>query len=219
MTMNRAIQPSSNDALDEDIIPCRREHERLPMTLHGRLWIDDSMPEACTLLDISPGGARITSRFVPAPGAMIRLSVSGLGTIEGEVVRIRAIADSGVGEFSVRFVLCSKRRGRLATSLAWRFNVSRLSRDGASDPEVGHIEGAVKVALEDGRTIVARIFDVSLMGVTFESLEMPAIGTRVRIGELSGLVQHAFDDGFDVSFDPPSHPDDIASTGTNDLCL
>jgi hypothetical protein len=208
MALNRVLKQLPDASFDADVVQCRREHERLPMTLHGRLWVDESLAEACTLLDISPGGARITSRFVPAPGAIVRLSVSGLGTIEGEVVRIRAIARGGVGEFSVKFVICSKRRGRLATSIAWRFNVSRLGMDGATDEELGHVEGAVKVLLDDDRVIVARIFDVSLMGVTFESLEMPAVGSRVRIGELSGVVQHAFDDGFDVSFDPPNHPDD-----------
>lgn len=151
----------------------------------------------------------MTSRYVPAPGALVRIRVSGLGNIMGEVVRIRAIACDGVGEFSVKFVMCSKRRDQLASNIAWRYNVFRLGMKNLTDPDLGRIEGAVKVVLDDERIIVARMVDVSLMGVTFESLESPEFGDRVRIGALTGHVQDTFDDRFEVSFDPPRHPEDV----------
>lgn len=175
----------------------RRRHMRVPLQLHGRFWSEALGEHACALLDISPGGARITSRTIPTANAKIILMITSIGRIEGTIVRVEG------EEFSVRFHATSRKRDKLADTITWRFNKDRLGleEDRAAARKPGR--GRARILLNDGVVIQANVLDVSVTGAAFECLERPRLGELLRVGEMTGCVARILDNGFAVVFDPP----------------
>ena len=175
----------------------RRRHARLPLRLHGRYWSEALGEHACRLVDISPGGARVMTRSVPAANQRIVLMINGIGRMEGVVVR------SGKEEFSLRFSATDRKRDRLADTITWRFNKDRLGleEDRTAPRKPGR--GRAKIRFSDGVVIHANVLDVSVTGAAFECLERPKLNEAVRVGEMSGSVARILDNGFAVVFDPP----------------
>jgi len=175
----------------------RRRHTRVPLQLHGRFWSETLGEHACRLLDISPGGARVTSRTMPAANTRIVLMISSIGRIEGTIVRAEG------EEFSIRFNATSRKRDKLADTITWRFNKDRLGleedRTAARKPG----RGRARIQLTDGVVIQANVLDVSVTGAAFECLERPRLGELLRVGEMTGCVARILDNGFAVVFDPP----------------
>lgn len=175
----------------------QRRHRRVPLRLPGR-FLDPVRGEfGCTLVDVSPGGARVAAEIPPALGARIVMLIDGLGRMEGDVVR------AGARGFAVRFVTTQRKRDRLGDAITWRFNMERLGleEDRAAPRKPG--SGRVKIRLKDGVLIQADIVDVSISGAAFICLERPRIGEAVSVGDLTGRVTRWLDNGFAVAFDPP----------------
>ena len=62
----------------------RRRFVRVPVDLAGRLFVPGDGREAkCKVLDLSPGGAQITSEFMPPADTSIILYIDGFGRFEG----------------------------------------------------------------------------------------------------------------------------------------
>lgn len=177
----------------------RRVYDRTPMSLHGSYRTDPSDVEKAVLVaDISPGGARILAAEIPQASAEISMKISGLGALVGRVVRVGAM------EFSVQFTSCSAERERMAASIAWRFNKSRLGLAARRGAERELCEGCDPVEFSDGEKRDAEIVDLSLSGAAFRCSRAVANGERVRIGALSGSVVRQIEGGFAVAFDPPA---------------
>lgn len=175
----------------------QRRHRRVPLRLPGR-FLDPVRGEfACTLVDVSPGGARIAADIPPALGERIVMLFDGLGRVEGDVVR------AGARGFAVRFNATQRKRDRLGDAITWRFNMERLGleEDRAAPRKPG--AGRVKVRLKDGVLIQADLVDVSISGAAFACLERPRVGEAVSVGDLTGHVTRWLDNGFAVAFDPP----------------
>ncbi len=175
----------------------RRLHARLPLRLHGRFWSEAHGEHACRLVDISPGGARVMSRTLPASNQRIILMINGIGRIEGVVVR------SEGDEFSLRFSATERKRDKLADTITWRFNKDRLGLDEDRHAPRKPGRGRAKIRFTDGVVIHANVVDVSVTGAAFECLERPKVNEPVRVGEMSGRVARILDNGFAVVFDPP----------------
>ena len=176
----------------------RRRHARVPLQLHGRYWSEERGEHACRLLDISPGGARIMSRFVPEINERVVLMIASIGRIEGTIVR------SGIDDFSVRFIAPARKRDKLADTITWRFNKDRLGleEDRTATRKPGR--GRARIILADGVVIQADVVDVSVTGAAFDCLERPREGETVTVGEMTGRVARILDNGFAVEFDPPA---------------
>lgn len=175
----------------------RRRHARVPLKLHGRFWADTAGEHACRLLDISPGGARIQSRTVPAHGTRVVLMLTSLGRLEGHVTRCRE------DEFSLRFSATGRKRDKLADTITWRFNKERLGLDEDRHAPRKPGRGRARILLQDGVVIQADVIDVSVTGAAFECLERPRQNEPVKVGEMTGRVARILDNGFAVVFDPP----------------
>lgn len=176
----------------------RRRHRRVRLSLPGRGLAASVGEFRCTLVDVSPGGARIASPTPPAKGERVVLLFDGLGRIEGEVVR------AGQSGFAVRLTGSQRKRDRLADAITWRFNMERLGlmEDRAAPRKPGR--GRAKIRLRDGVVIQADVVDVSITGAAFACLERPRVGEPVRVGDMQGRVARWLDTGFAVAFDPPS---------------
>ena len=177
----------------------RRAHERTPLSLHGFYQSRQCVREtALLLLDISPGGARLLASEVPEIGCEITIRIVGLGRLFGRVVRIDGM------EFSVQLTNCFAQRERLAASIMWHFNRSRLGLLARDD--VGHDAacGSGPVAFGNGDTQQAEITTMSLIDATFLCLRTVEVGERVQIGTMSGAVVRRNERGFTVELDPPT---------------
>ena len=179
----------------------RRRHRRVRLSVPGRGLAASTGEFACTLVDVSPGGARIASKTPPTPGERVVLLFDGIGRIEGDVVR------AGPAGFAVRLSLSQRKRDRLADAITWRFNMDRLglNEDRAAPRKPGR--GRAKLRLRDGVVIQADVIDVSITGAAFACLERPRIGEAVSVGEMTGHVARWLENGFAVRFDPPEGPE------------
>ena len=201
MTANCNPTPRvSVDAPPAGTTPSRRVYERTPLRLHGSYRTASSQAEmALIVADVSPGGARLLAADIPAVDAEVVMKISSLGCLRGRVVRA---SDDG---FSVQFTHCSADRERMAASIAWNFNKSRLGlanrRGAGSDP----VDACDPVEFADGRRIEAEITGLTLSGAAFRCARAVEIGETVRIGALTGSVVKLIDNGFAVVFDPPEN--------------
>ncbi len=174
----------------------RRRHRRVRLSSPGRGLAPSVGEFACTLVDVSPGGARIASRTPPQSGERVVLLFDGIGRMEGQVVR------AGKAGFAVHLSTNSQlKRDRLADAITWRFNMERLGldEDRAAPRKPGR--GRAKLHLKDGVVIQADVIDVSISGAAFACLERPRLGEPVRIGEMRGRVARWLDNGFAIAFD------------------
>ena len=179
----------------------RRRHRRVHLAMPGRGLSASTGEFPCTLVDVSPGGARIAARTPPAKGERVVLLFDGIGRIEGEVVR------AGQAGFAVRMTMSERKRDRLADAITWRFNMERLGlcEDRVAPRKPGR--GRAKLRLRDGVVIQADVVDVSITGAAFACLERPRVGEPVQVGEMTGHVARWLENGFAVRFDVPAGPE------------
>jgi hypothetical protein len=179
----------------------RRRHRRVQLSIPGRGLAASTGEFTCTLVDVSPGGARIASKTPPRMGERVVLLFDGIGRLEGEVVR------AGQTGFAVRLSISQRKRDRLADAITWRFNMARLGleEDRTAPRKPGR--GRAKLRLKDGVVIQADVVDVSITGAAFACLERPRVGEPVIVGEMKGHVARWLDTGFAVRFDPPEGPE------------
>lgn len=175
----------------------RRRHRRVRLAIPGRALCPSRGEFICQLVDISPGGVRVTTTTPPQRGERVVMLFDGLGRVEGEVVR------SGQTGFAARLAATQRKRDRLADAITWRFNMERLGlkEDRTAPRKPGR--GRASVYLRDGVVIQADVLDVSVTGAGFACLERPRIGEAVRVGGMTGQVARWLDNGFAVRFDPP----------------
>ena len=100
----------------------QRRFRRVQLSIPGR-YLDPVRGEfACKLVDVSPGGARISAEVPPPVNDHIVMLFEGLGRLEGDVVR------AGRAGFAVRFSFSDRKRDRLADAITWQFNMARPAR-------------------------------------------------------------------------------------------
>lgn len=183
----------------------RRRHRRVPLAMPGRFLDSDHQEHRCRLIDVSPGGAKILVKHPPREDTRIVLMIEGLGRIEGDVLRV------GANWFTTRFQGGTMKRDRLADAITWRFNMDRmgLEEDRAAPRRPG--KGRALIKLRDGVVIHADVIDVSISGAAFACLERPRIGESVTVGEMTGNVARIIDNGFAVTFVPPTVDEERAA--------
>lgn len=186
-----------------------RRHRRIPLAIDGRFAIGGREIHDCQLAEASPGGGRIIADAAPRPGERLLLEVDGFGRLDAEVVRR---TESG---FSVRWVAGPRRRERLAELLTWRFNAALMDTDQDRIAPRDRRDGMATLELEDGQSLRVRVVDVSATGMLFRSEDRPAVGTRARLGKLSGQIARHHDKGFALQLDPPAKADEAQDPETD----
>jgi len=175
----------------------RRHNHRVRLPLKGRFLTQDNGECLCEVLDISPGGLLVRSPALPDGNAHVVLMLTGLGRVEGDVVRVDK------GGFAVRLHATGRKRDRLGDELTWLLNKDRLGLKDDRAARRSKRHDRVYVQTEDGLKFVARSVEVSLTGMTIETAEPIRPGEQIRIGRLEGVVVRRLARGFAVRFNPP----------------
>jgi hypothetical protein len=185
MTASPAI-PTSDD---------QRDFQRVQADLAGTLFVPpDSTPHGCTVIDISAGGARIACNHPVLPKTFTLLYVEGFGRFDAFVIR------SEGKELGLFFVCSDEKRHNIRDKLvqyAGQGTVSptRLRRHERMPANVlGHFVRA------DGCLVQCQVRDISLQGMSVQTVNRPPVGEIVNLGGAHGRVTRHFDDGVAIQF-------------------
>lgn len=93
------------------IVPDRRRHRRVPVSIFGRFMREDKQEYPCQVINMSAGGMAIVASVSCDVGERIVAYLDNLGRIEGIVVR------AFEGGFAVRILASLYKRERIANLL------------------------------------------------------------------------------------------------------
>ncbi|HET7086843.1 MAG TPA: PilZ domain-containing protein [Rhizomicrobium sp.] len=173
----------------------RRRFRRVRVDLPGRLFVPSDNREArCTVLDLSPGGAAVSSEVVPDAATSVVLYVDGFGRFEGNVVR----RDSG--GFGLAFVCTPSKRERTAEQLILFLNKSLVDDHVLRRHERSSQKGFAKFTRADGQIVQCEVTDISVSGVSLKTDIKPPIGEFVLIAQIAGRVARHHADGIGIEF-------------------
>src|SRR5262245_22786154 len=102
------------------IVPDRRRHRRVPVSLFGRFMREDKQEYPCQVINMSAGGMALVSPVACQEGERIVAYLDNFGRIEGVVVRALE------GGFAVRILASLYKRERIANLLTWLINQKAL---------------------------------------------------------------------------------------------
>jgi hypothetical protein len=189
------------------IVPDRRRHRRVPVSVFGRFMREDKHEYPCQVTNMSAGGMAILAPVTCEPGERIVAYLDNLGRIEGVVVRPIE------GGFAVRILASLYKRERIANLLTWLVNQKSLGLGEERKHEriVPRIN-ASKLILPNGDVHNCRVIDVSLSGASVACAVKPAVGTVVILGRMRGRVVRHHEQGIALQFIELQDPDSLART-------
>ena len=176
----------------------RRQYQRVRVELSGRLYIPaDSQEARCQILDLSPGGAHVTSEFVPPADAQVILYIDQFGRFEGTVARPQD------GSFGVRFQCSALKREKIAEQLTLYMNRDLIDETVMRRHDRAPAKGMARFTRANGEVVNCEVLDLSLSGVSLKTNARPPIGEVVLIGQTSGRVVRHHADGVALEFASP----------------
>lgn len=185
------------------IVPDRRRHKRVAVTLLGRFMRENRQEYPCKLHDISVGGAAIKSPVELALGERIVAYFDHIGGIEGEVVRIM---EDGSG-FAMKLVATQHKREKLAAQLTFLLNRHELGDAGERRHErLTPKNPTQSLTLDEGITIACRVIDFSLSGASIATAARPALNAEIKLGNLRSKVVRHHPEGIAVQFIDVQNP-------------
>jgi hypothetical protein len=189
------------------IVPDRRRHRRVPVTVTGRFMRENKQEYPCQVINMSAGGMAVLAEIACDVGERIVAYLDNLGRIEGVVVR------SFDGGFAARIVASQQKRERIANLLTWLSNQKALglSEERKHERVVPRVN-ASKLILPNGQVHNCRVIDVSLSGASVACEVKPPDGTMVILGRMRGRVVRHHEQGFALQFVELQDPDSLART-------
>lgn len=173
----------------------RRRFQRVQVDLPGKLFLPAVSEEhACTVIDLSPGGANISCDTVLQPETQVVLYANTFGRFEGAVVRC-----SGEN-FGIRFVSTALKRERTAEQLTLYMNRSLLNEADLRRDERTPTRGLTRFVRHDGQIVPCEVMDLSMSGISVKTDVRPVIGEFVLIGQLAGRVARHHEQGIGIEF-------------------
>ena len=186
------------------IVPDRRRHKRVAVTLLGRFMRENKQEYPCRLIDISVGGAAVLSQVQVDIDERVVAYFDHVGGIEGNVVR------EFDGGFAFRINATRHKQEKLAAQLTWLANrdILNLPEDRRHDRIVPRNPIAV-LTMEDGQRMSCRIIDLSLSGAAVAAETRPPLKSVVRIGCVPARVVRFLEEGFALEFTHPQDPETL----------
>jgi hypothetical protein len=183
------------------IVPDRRRHKRISITLLGRFMRESKEDFPCKLIDISAGGAAVTSQVTVPLGERVVAYFDHIGGIEGVVVR------EFEGGFAFKMSATKHKREKLAAQLTWLANRSELTdADGRRHERIAPQNKESVLQLAEGIVVTCRVLDVSISGASIATPARPELGAEVLLGKLRARVVRYHTQGFGVQFIDVQNP-------------
>jgi hypothetical protein len=155
------------------IVPDRRRHKRVSVTMLGRFMRENKQEYPCRLLDISVGGAAVMSPVTVDLGERVVAYFDHIGGVEGVVVR------EFEGGFAFKIHATQHKREKLAAQLTWLANRSELGDiDDREHERLTPTNGLSSLQLAEGIALNCRVLDVSISGASIATPARPGIGTK-----------------------------------------
>lgn len=195
MTTNQLSFARRTQGVLSRIVPDRRRHKRVSVTLLGRFMRQNKQEYPCKLIDISAGGAALMSPVVPEIGERIVASFDHIGMIDGQVVRELE------GGFCIKIIATKHKREKLVAQITWLANRTEL--DGNEERRHERIaprNGMATLQLAEDISITCRVLDISISGASVSTPARPVIGSEVMLGRLRARVVRHHGEGFGVQF-------------------
>ncbi len=189
------------------IVPERRRHRRVPVSVFGRFMREDKQEFPCQVVNMSAGGMALLAPVACLEGERVVAYLDNLGRIEGVVSR------NFDGGFAVRILASLHKRERIANLLTWLINQKSLGlgEERKHERVVPRIN-ASKLILPNGDVHNCRVIDVSLSGASVATAVKPPMGTVVILGRMRGRVVRHHDQGVALQFVELQDPDSLART-------
>ena len=177
------------------ITPDKRRHKRIAVSLVGRFMRQSKEEHPCKLIDISAGGAAVSSAVPVTVGERVVAYFDHIGGIEGEVVRLIE------GGFAFKINATSHKREKITAQLTWLANRGELEDDSSRRHErIAPNVGEFTLHLAEGIDLACRVLDISISGASIATPARPEIGTEVMLGKLRARVVRHHPQGFGVQF-------------------
>jgi len=173
----------------------RRRFRRVRVDLPGKLFVPgDGQECACTVMDMSPGGASIDCHLVIEQGTPIVLYINGFGRYEATIVR-----RDGYG-FGVRFICTALKRERTAEQLTLFLNRALVDEADLRRHDRTPTKGLTRFTRADGQLVACEVLDLSMSGVSLKTDLRPPIGEFVLIGTMAGRIARHHGEGIGIEF-------------------
>jgi hypothetical protein len=173
----------------------RRRYRRVPINLPGKLFVPATSEEiACTVADLSPGGASVaTDADLPIDTPVV-LYANTFGRFEGMVARRDG------PRLGLRFASTALKRERTAEQLTLFLNKSLLDESEIRRDERSPTRGLTRFVRYDGQVVPCEVLDLSMSGISVKTDIKPPIGEFILIGQLAGRIARHHDQGLGIEF-------------------
>lgn len=186
------------------MVPDRRRHKRVSLTLLGRFMRPNKQEFPCRLQDISVGGAAVLAPGEVEEGERIIAYFDHLGGLEGTVAR------RFEGGFAMKFSATLHKREKLAAQLTWLINRAELApEDERRHERIVPKNGSSFLKLPDGHSLPCRVLDVSISGASVGTDARPPLGQEVSLGRMHAIVVRYHEQGIGVQFVDIQNPQTI----------
>lgn len=174
-----------------------RRYQRISLNLPARIVINAVDEYEGRLLNISPGDMAVISAARTVVGDAAVISIEGLDVIESTVAR--KFPDG----FAVSFILSKRRRSLLTEQLMLRANPEFA--DGLADRRttLRHRDNGTRTVcrLADGSSLLVKIVDTSVNGVSVDAPRRPPVGAPIHVGRRRGVIVRHTPRGFVVVYE------------------
>ncbi len=189
-----AMTSDGNDAVERAKAE-RRQFLRVQVELPGRFFLPSDNSEAsCRIIDLSPGGAQVTSDVVPAADQPVVLYIDNFGRFEGTVAR------PGEGSFAVRFHCSAMKREKVAEQLILYMNRGLVDDAVVRRHDRTPTGGFARFTRANGDIVACEVLDLSLSGVSLKTDARPPLGEVVLIGHTAGRIVRHHENGIALEF-------------------